>query len=368
MRRLLHVLSGLEVGGKERVALRLAGRARREGLDHRLVLFDAPFRGEELDFDPGEVPVHFLPRRPGVDARFVVALARLFRSLQVEVVHAHNDTAIFYACAAASLVGLRRPGVCGTFHTAPGHSTRGARLLTRWAARRATVTAVSPDLARLVVGEGWVRRCESIVWNGVDLEEFTPEGPRGGWRERLGVPGGAILVGHVGRFDPVKRQEDLLDAILRLERRDPSVMCVLVGQGPSFQELQARAAGVRSLRLVPRVVDVASFLRELDVFVLCSEREAAPLVLLEAMACGRAVVATEVGGIPEILTDGSGALCGRLVPPRSPQRLAEAIAEVAADPALRAKLGGDARRRAEDFSAEREWSEYSRLYAQLSRC
>ncbi|HEX5011239.1 MAG TPA: glycosyltransferase, partial [Planctomycetota bacterium] len=190
MRTVLHLLNGLAVGGKERVALQLARRAAREGFAARFVLFDTPFRSVELDFDPGAIPVQFLPRGPGLDLRFAAALSRLLREGPADVVHAHNDSAIFYACVAARLVGRRRPGVCATFHVRPGHATRSGRLLTRLASRRAgRVTAVSAELAEFVVREGWAGRCEPLS-NGVDLEEFSPQGADGGWRQRLGLPAG----------------------------------------------------------------------------------------------------------------------------------------------------------------------------------
>jgi hypothetical protein len=202
-RRIVHLLSGLEVGGKERVVLQLARRALGDGMEPRLLLFDAPYRGPDLDLDPGSLPVHFLRRGPGVNLGFAAAVARFVRERGTEVLHAHNDTAIFYACAASALTPRRRLFVCGTFHTQPGHATRGARFLTRLASRRADrVTSVSSDLAARVVKDGWVRRCETIL-NGVELEDFTPEGPTGGWRERLQIPDGSIVVGQVGRFDPV---------------------------------------------------------------------------------------------------------------------------------------------------------------------
>ncbi len=362
MDRLLHVLSGLEVGGKERVVLELARRGRCEGLDHRLVLFDSPYRGEDVDLDPGDVPWEFIARRGGLDLSFLLALRRLFRERGARVVHAHNDTAVFYCAAAARLLGKRRPAVCGTFHTRPGHATRGARLLTRAASRLAdSITAVSAELAERLLAEGWTVRCETI-WNGIDLAAFSPVGPTGGWRERLSIPEHALVVAHIGRFDAVKRHRDLVDAARRLRSSGSSPCFVLVGQGPLCDALREAARDLDTVRFLPRIVDVAAFLREIDVFVLCSVHEAAPRVLLEAMACARSIVATEVGGIPRLLTDDSGARAAVLVPPCRPDLLAAALADLAAAPARRAALARAARARAQEFSCERQWREYARLW------
>ncbi|MBM3989310.1 MAG: glycosyltransferase [Planctomycetes bacterium] len=368
MQRLVHLMNGLEVGGRERVVVQLAQRGRREGLDHRIVLYDSPFRGVELDLDPGDVPVHFIQRGPGVDLRFAGALAKLLAELRCEIVHAHNDTAIFYGCVAALRLGLVRPAVIATFHTRPRHATTKARWSTRLVSRRArTITAVSEDMARLVVDEGWVRSCE-VVRNGIDLREFSPDGPLGGWRERLGLAREDFVVAHIARFDGVKRHIDLLQAAALLAQLAPRVQLVLVGQGPLEDEIHARARQLTNVHFVPRIVDVAAFLREIELFVLCSEHEAMPRVLLEAMSCERPCLATAVGGVPEMLVDAAGAACGRLVPPRQPAELARAIAELSGDPATCAALARRGRARAADFSAEREWTSYVELYrAALAR-
>src|SRR6185503_12490320 len=112
------------------------------------------------------------------------------------------------------------------------------------------------------------------------------------------------------------------------------------------------------VRFLPRVVDVAAFLREVDVLVLCSAHEAAPRVLLEAMSCGRAVVATRVGGIVHMLRDTAGEDCGVLVEPAQPEGLAAALEQLAGDPQRRAALGRRARARAAAFSADEEWRAY----------
>jgi glycosyltransferase involved in cell wall biosynthesis len=363
MGKLTHVLSGLEIGGKERIAVQLATRGRREGLDHRLLLFDAPYRGEEVDFDPGEVPVEHLRRGVGMDWLFALRLARYCRREGIAVLHAHNDTAVFY-CALAKCLRLGRgPRVVGTFHARPGHDTEAARRLTRWASGRVdAVTAVSPDLAAYLQEAGWVHRCQTL-WNGVDREEFSPEGPDGGWRAQLGVPREAFLIAHIGRFHKVKRQRDLVDAARIVAAARDDVRVVFVGQGPTTDEVRERAADLaETVRFAPRVVDVAAFLREIDLFVICSEQECAPRVVLEAMACARPILATDVGGIREMMTDLNGEVCGRLVPPARPEELASAILEMVDDKDARSRWGRLALSRVADFSHDREWDEYASLY------
>jgi len=369
MTRIVHLLSGLQIGGKERAALRLARRAMLDGCRAALVLYDTPFRSAELDFDPGDVPTIHLKRGPGVDLRFARRLARQLRELGARVVHAHNDTALFYAVLAAMLALPRRVRVVASFHAWPSQGGRGARWLTRAAGTVASVAAVSEDLAALLVRAGWLGRC-AVIPNGVDTDRFSPCGPTDHWRDRLGVGERDFLVGHVARFDPIKRHTDLLEAATWLAQARARIVLVLVGQGPLLNEMRSRAAGLPNVRFVAHVADMPPLLRSLDAMVLCSAHEGTPLALLEGMACGLPVVATAVGGVPHLLRD-----AGSLVPPRDPHELTRALAALAADPALRARLGNAARRRSLDFPFETEWAAYARLYAgeaeyfsRLGRC
>lgn len=343
--------------------MRLAGRGNADGAEHRLYLFDTPYRSPDLDFDPGDLPVRFRRRGPGLDLGFARALARDLVADGAEIVHAYNDTALCYAALAGARLGHRAPRLVAAFHTAPGHVTRAARLLTRWASGRAdAVVAASDELAGRLLAEGWVRRC-GVIWNGIDVDRFCPNGGDGGWRDRLGIAADASVIVHTARFDAVKRHVDLVAAARSVVRRRPDAAFVLAGQGPLLAETRRLAVDLPAMRFVSHVADVASLLRAADVFVLPSAHEVAPLSLLEAMACGRACVCTAVGGVPAILGDGDADPCGLLVPPGRPDTLAEALARLLDDPALRARLGAEARAAVGRFSFEREWGAYRALYA-----
>lgn len=363
MRKVVQLMSRLEIGGMERAVLRLASRGIKEGMDHSLVLFDKPFRSELLDFDPGAVPTEYIRRGPGIDLRFALKLAQKFRQGRARVVHAHNDTAIFYAALAKMVGQLTEISIIGTFRTWPSHDTNGARLLTRWAAGRAAeILAVSQELADGLQRSGWVKRCGTI-WNGVDLSEFSPNGPAGKWRDELGIPADAILVGHVGRFDPIKRHCDLFASAAAVQSLRPPIYFACAGNGPLLDAFRQRALRLPGVMLLSNIKDVASFLRSIDIFVLCSEHEGAPQALLEAMACARAIVATRVGGIAYMLDADGFAPAARLVPPARTDLLTAAILELAQDRGLRIRLGRLALERARSFSFEREWAQYAALYA-----
>ena len=362
---MLHLVSSLEVGGKERVVLELAGEARRRGHEHALLLFDAPYRTGGRDLDPGSIPWRFTPRGPGLDLGFVHEVSR--RAKGFDVVHAHNDTAIFYAAAAAALVPpwTRRPRVLGTFHTLPGHDTPWARRLTRWATQRCcNVTAVSDELARRLVSLRWSRPC-SVVWNGAPSVQETDPATRSRWRELLGVGPNELLVGQVARFDPVKRQEDLIAAVRLARAKGMAVEAVFAGDGPTIQALRASAAACPWLHFLGNTHDVPGLLASLDVFVLCSDHEAAPRALLEALAAGCPSIVTAVGGMPHLVGAGTDEPAALLVPPRAPAVLAAALQQFAS-PRAREIYAVRARKRALTFSGPATFEAYEALWRDAS--
>jgi glycosyltransferase involved in cell wall biosynthesis len=137
---------------------------------------------------------------------------------------------------------------------------------------------------------------------------------------------------------------------------------VFAGQGPAESALRAQAGDRPNLRFVSHISDVPAFLRDVDIFVLCSEYDAAPRALLEAMACGRAIIATAVGGIPEMLTLPDGRIAGRLIPPFRPDLISKHLLALSACREECIQLGHLARERAKAFSTEREWEAHVRLY------
>jgi glycosyltransferase involved in cell wall biosynthesis len=172
------------------------------------------------------------------------------------------------------------------------------------------------------------------------------------WRGSLGIPAGASVLSVIGRLSPEKGQDVFLEACRLAADKDCKFVGVLVGEGPWENELRARvkALGLESrVRFVGHCQDVAPVYAASDVIVIPSRSEGLPNVLLEAMASGKPVVATRVGGIPEVLSDG---VSGRLVPPEDPVRLASAIVALVADRRLRHALGERACVDARSFSPQ----------------
>ena len=259
-----------------------------------------------------------------------------------------------------------RPRVIATIHAWPAQSGLGAKWVTRVAAAAASVVAVSDELATLLVERGWLSRCQ-VIHNGVETDRFTPDGPTDGWRDRLGVGAQDFLVGQIARFDPVKRHADLLDIASGLAKKHPRIIFVLVGQGLLLDRIRREAEGLENLRFIPHVTDMPPLLRSLDAVMLCSAHEGMPLALLEGMACGLPVIATDVGGIGFLVRGAASAgPAGLLALPGDLRGLARAVIVLATDTALRSRLAHAARRRSLDFQFEGEWAAYERLYTMAS--
>jgi glycosyltransferase involved in cell wall biosynthesis len=229
----------------------------------------------------------------------------------------------------------------------------------------APTTAILDALER---EDGADRARLRVIGNGVDCERFAPldRTRRDAVRDELGVPRDALLFCCVASFTPVKRHADLLDAFARLRFQEPRAHLLLVGDGPLRADVEARgrAPGVRgAVTLAGNRGDVERLLGASDAFVLASSTEGLSNALLEAMAAGLPVVATRVGGNPGLVRHGDS---GLLVPPFDAAALAEAMAALSADAALRARLGATGRERVRnEFSLDAMARGYESLYREL---
>jgi glycosyltransferase involved in cell wall biosynthesis len=281
---------------------------------------------------------------PLADLRALRGLIRLMRTFQPHVVHTHTAKAGALGRIAARLAGS--PVVVHTFH---GHVLRGyfprpvswilariEQVLGRMSdAIVAVSTSVKADLVALGVAPADRIRVVSL---GLDLEPLSRTLPRGGLRGVAGVPMDAPLVGAVGRLVPIKDLSTFLRAARVVRAARPDVHFAVVGDGECRAALEAESA---ALGLQDRVHfhgwrrDMAAVYGDLDVVVNCSRNEGTPVALIEALAAGRLVVATAVGGTPDLLQSGAH---GRLVPPADPDALGAALlAVLAGDPADRAR-------------------------------
>jgi glycosyltransferase involved in cell wall biosynthesis len=317
---------------------------------------DVAARGRDLD-----LPVHVIPlptlRRPGPGSVWSVnALVRLARATDAALIHANGSRAMAYAGVAGRLAA--RPTL---WHVRIAESDG---LVDRALCAIATVViATSRAVARRFP---WAPAKIRLIANGIDLERFTPRPQSGALRAKLGVPPSAPVALSIGRHVAEKGYRHLLDAAAVIERAKPGVHWILVGNGELRSELEAQT---RRLHLGSQVhftgwrEDIPDVLALSDVFVLSSESEGFGRVLVEAMAMNRAVVATAVGGVPDIVLAGE---TGLLVEPGNPVALADAVRALLDDPARAARLGAAGRARAESiFSRGAHVDAVERVYAEV---
>lgn len=365
IRHVVHVIHSLQVGGTENGLVNVINSLADE-FRHTVIAVTA---GGPLEARlPRGVDVIPLGKRPGVDVRAIIRLATLLRRLRPDIVHSRNWGA-FDAIFAARLarVPVLIHGEHGREMSDPDGLDPRRNRLRRWAAPLVDrFVTVSRDLERWLVGRvGVPARKVVTIHNGVDLHRFADE-DRARGRHELGLPGDTVVIGTVGRLDPVKDQVGLLDASALLPTAGPAHALALIGDGPCRAALESRAARPDlqgRVRLLGERADIPRLLAGFDVFTLPSIAEGISNTVLEAMATGLPVVATRTGGNPELVEDG---VTGHLVPVGDRRALADALWSYVGDPHLRALHGKAGRQRAVDhFGLERMTQRYRELYRAL---
>jgi glycosyltransferase involved in cell wall biosynthesis len=361
--QVLQVVLSLAPGGTERLVIELSRRLHdRHGM--AVCCLDEPGLWAEELRQQG-IAVTVLGRRPGFSPRLGGQIAAVAARHRAAVLHCHQYSPFIYG----SLAGLGRPlRVVFTEHGRLSDAPSSAkRRVANWLFGRLNcdVFAVSQDLKRSMVAEGFQARRIRVIWNGIDPGPGPRASDRISARERLGVRREDFLIGSVGRLDPVKDLLTLVAAFREAASSIPAARLVIVGDG---SERAALETAIDRLGLQGRIMltgvrsDVRQLLPAFDVYVNCSIFEGISLTILEAMASGLPVVATGVGGTPEIVDSATGIL----VPPRNAARISDALRQLATASDVARSLGAAGRRRVEDsFSMDRMVREYSAVYDQM---
>ena len=268
------------------------------------------------------------------DAIAVGILAAHLADIRPEVIHNHMYRAEVVGTKAAIAVGEaghRRPYIVSTVHSSRVRSKADRAELRRLTPEMDQLIVVSSAIERKIADEGRAGAPVQLIYNGVDLERYDHQEPCCTLRDEYGMEPWSPIVGVVARLEPEKGHLTLLEAWPLVLRAVPDAYLMVIGEGSRRDALQRQAA---DLRIAHRVVftglrdDVPAVTAALDVAVLPSYREAQGLSILEAMALSRPVVATNVGGIPEVIEDG---VSGLLVQPHDAPALAAAISRLLTD-------------------------------------
>lgn len=348
--RILHVITSINRGGAENQLMSLVRLQRAAG--HALKVAYLREEGEWREvMEALGAEVSDLAMRTYRVLGASYRLRREIRLFRPDIVNAHLQPAEL--CARLALLGTpaeRLPLIITKHNLKIFGRLPGENALARWTARRAgALIAVSESVKALADRNG----CSAAAGRAVTVHNAVDPAPFDGrfkersreLRREWKVPEGEIVIGTAGRLLPVKAIHILLEGFASyLKGAERAARLVIVGRGPLRGELESRA---RALGLADKVVcagfreDMPSVMGAFDVFALTSDSEGFPIVLLEAMAAGKPVVATRVGGVPELVVDGE---TGKLVPPRDPASVAAALAFFD-DAARRRAFGASGRRR-----------------------
>jgi len=360
--RVMHVLYYLSIGGLEQVVLNLIKKLNRQ----RYQPYVACLRetgGLKAELEQIGVNVIEFNRGDGLDLKLPFDFARVLRREKIMILHTHDLGPYLYGALAAKLA--RVPILVHTEHSYLTQNTKILKIAERVLSFGTDVIiSDSLDVTRFLVKEQHINPKKiQTIYNGIDVSLFQTNTNGSSLKTMLGLPPEARIVGTVGRLVPVKDQRTLISAMVPIVSADEKVHLALVGDGPLRDELTAlaRDLGIRSqVHFLGNRRDVHKLLPLFDVFVLPSLSEGLSLSLLEAMACHRPVITTNVGGNLEIIDRPE---VGILVRPGDVAALTTEIRQMLYQPELAEKLGRQARRQVEArFSLEKMAENYEAIY------
>ncbi len=369
--RLLWLIDSLTVGGAESLVVPFVRRHDRSRI-HLSVGCLTTISGNaiEQELQGDNVPMVNLGARNLRDIAAFRRLLRYIRTEKIDLIHAHLAYAATWAAVASRITGV--PSLA-SLHVAPptgGRQEIRDRLmrfaLNRWSS---AVVAVSGALRDDYLATGSLDRSKVwVVHNGIDIHRFQPDRgrSRANVEREFGIAPGAPLVATVSVLRPGKGIEVLLDAVPLIVARVPAAHFLIVGDGPmrrEWSELAQRLGIEHRVHWAGHRSDVDSILPAADLLVHPTLADAFPTVLLEAMAAGLPVVASQVGGIPEIVEPGG---TGTLVPASNPEALASAVVDLLMHGDARAGMGRRAREIAtQRFSTEAWLARLNTLYGEV---
>jgi glycosyltransferase involved in cell wall biosynthesis len=359
-KRVMQLVLSLSPGGTERLVVEIC-----KGLQSRVdsvvcCLDEAGAWAAELD--ALGIPVIALGRRPGFHPELARKIADVIRSNRIDVVHCHHYSPYVYGLLASLITGVKLVFTeHGRLHD--GQPSRKRQLVNPLLSLLpGRIFAVSGDLRQHMIKEGFPARCIEVIYNGIDPGPRPSEAARVAARAALGLSQDAFVIGTAGRLDPVKNLALLLQAHALVRDRVPGAQLAIIGDGPERAALESRAAALGasgSVMFAGYRSDVRALMQAFDVYVNSSNYEGVSLTILEAMASGVPVIATSVGGNPEVVVDVE---TGYLVPSSAPA-IGDAIARLAHQPHVRRKLGDAARWRVRrHFSIGRMVDQYAAVY------
>jgi glycosyltransferase involved in cell wall biosynthesis len=362
---ILHYTETSYPGGSETILAYIAKNLDPEKYYSLACVMNKGWLTDHLD----EIGVEYIiiENKRSFDIKYLLDLITLIKKRNIKLVHAHEFVTDFYGSLAARLTGI--PAI-GTIH-GKGYFTEKWRRKIAFKAAIAMCSrmiAVSDDLRSYLIGELNLKNTDKILTlhNGIDLQKYSARDSSDKLRAQLSLKPHTLIAGTTGSLHPVKGMHFLLLAMEQVIKRIPNFKLIIAGTGDLEQDLkqQAICLGIeKNVLFLGFRSDIPDLLNLFDIYVCSSISEGLSLSILEAMATGKPVVATEVGGNHELINPDEN---GFLVPPADPAALAKKIIILAENRELRERLGRNGRAMVETkFSLEKMITEYQILYEKL---
>jgi glycosyltransferase involved in cell wall biosynthesis len=367
-RRVLHLTPNLGRGGAQRVVVDVVTHMDRMAFEPHVLSLFAGGSPELLErLEQAQIPVHGLGKRSGAQPGMLWKVDRAIRWLRPELIHTHRN-ALYYTLLPFLRPRWFRPAAVHTVHSMPKQEMGwlGRELQRFPLSCGATCVAIARPVQRQL-RELYGPKDYPLIPNGVDLDACrTPSVSRARWRASEGLAEGDVVVANVASLTPQKDQALLIDAFCDAAAKHTGARLLVAGEGPERGRLERKIAergADRRVRLLGHRRDVVELLHASDVFALASRREGNPLSVMEAAAAGLPVVATVVGGVPDLVEQHVN---GLLVPPGDREKLASALEAVMTSRRRRSRLGERAQAiAAERFDIRQTARAYERLYREL---
>lgn len=351
---ILQVIPNLRVAGAETMCENLSVELKNKGNNVTVVSLYSEETIISKRLKENSINVIFLDKKPGFDISIIRKIRRIIYQYEIEVVHAHLYASLYAMIAAIKSKVFKR---FVTIHTiASNDNSKIGRLVNRFLFQKCNVTpiALTETIRDSIVKEYNVLPNKiPIIYNGIPINKYSPKKDYS-LLDRF-------VICHVGRFSKVKNHELMIYTINEIKNKIPNIKLSFVGSGEQLELMKEKASGLGVLDIVSfegLQADVKKYLEIADIFILPSEYEGMPMTLIEAMASGLPIIASNVGGIPDIVRPG---IDGILIAPNI-KELSDAIIELYSSKTLRESLGTSARKRSAYFSSEKMADDYLKVY------
>lgn len=359
-----HLVLSLDFGGLEKLVIQFCDYLQRAGNKAMIISLSARTALANEARQKG-IKILSLQKAPGFDPMALVRLRRMIKDEKIDILHTHNFAPLVYGIIPAKLAGIK------TINTRHGRAPLSAHRLI-WVLNDYTV-AVSIDAHGELLKHNRLHPAKAtVIYNGIELPDISSRMEslaRARQRERLGLTVGSLVIGTVGRLAREKDHATLFSAFRKVLEANVNAELAIVGGGELESELKdlSRQLNIHThTKFLGFREDALEIIKTFDVFVLSSRMEGISLTLLEAMAAGKPVVATAVGGNPEVVEEGK---TGLLVSVSDAEQMAQAILRIAHDQNLAESFGTAGRKRVEEkFNLHDMVSDYCRIYNSLIHC